>query len=59
MEVETSSVDKVISKYPFLFTTYIIDNEDANGYATYVSKDGAYVMAFCDGKWIIQRAMDR
>ena len=45
----------VSAKYPELFTTYNLMEDKA----TYMSQDEKYVIAKCDGKWMIQRAKYR
>ena len=45
----------VSAKYPGLFATYNLREDKA----TYMSQDEKYVIAKCDGKWMIQRAKYR
>ena len=45
----------VSAKYPELFTTYNLMEDKV----AYMSQDEKYVIAKCDGKWMIQRAKYR
>ena len=46
----------VKDKFPFIFTSYRIHHQDSGHHVTYISEDGRYAIAFCDGIWVIQKA---
>ena len=45
----------VYERYPHLFTTYKLMSDNV----TYMSKDDKYVLAVCDGRWMIQKSQNR
>ena len=49
------TVDDVYAKYPEIFASYDLMEDKV----TYMSHDEKYVIAICDGKWMIQRAKHR
>ena len=45
----------VYKKYHNLFTEYSVSDSIMDGKPTYISKDGKYAIAICDGKWMVQK----
>ena len=45
----------VYKKYHNLFTEYSVSDSIMDGKPIYISRDGKYAIAICDGKWMVQK----
>ena len=55
MKIVYNRNNDVYERYPRLFTTYKLMGDNV----TYMSKYDKYVLAVCDGRWMIQKSHNR
>ena len=55
MTIKSGEYGAAYRRHHRLFTTYKIMEDNR----TYMSKNGKYVIAVCDGKWMIQKTENR